>query len=123
MSNHELLETKGVPIRAWIRGVFLEDAARKQLENLARLPIVHGWIAAMPDVHVGIGATIGSVVATRDAIVPAAVGVDIGCGMTAVRTTLTSAQLPDDLKPVRRAIERAVPHGRTNHGAHSDHSA
>ena len=123
-SNHEILPVEhGVSIKAWVRGVPFDEGARRQLENLARLPIVHGWIAAMPDVHVGIGATVGSVVATRDAIVPAAVGVDIGCGMTAVRTTLTSAQLPDDLKPVRRAIERAVPHGRTNHGARGDRGA
>jgi tRNA-splicing ligase RtcB len=113
----------GVQIKAWVQGVPFDDNARRQLENLARLPIVHGWVAAMPDVHVGIGATVGSVVATRDAIVPAAVGVDIGCGMTAVRTTLTAAQLPDDLKPIRSAIERAVPHGRTNHGERGDRGA
>jgi tRNA-splicing ligase RtcB len=113
----------GVQIKAWVQGVPFDDNAKRQLENLARLPIVHGWIAAMPDVHVGIGATVGSVVATRDAIVPAAVGVDIGCGMTAVRTTLTAAQLPDDLKPIRSAIERAVPHGRTHHGERGDRGA
>ena len=124
MTNHELLPVAGgVSIKAWIRGVPFEADALRQLENLARLPIAHGWVAAMPDVHVGIGATIGSVFATRDAIVPAAVGVDIGCGMTAVRTTLTAAQLPDDLKPVRSAIEIAVPHGRTNDGGRGDRGA
>jgi len=112
--NYDLLETEGgVPIKAWIRGVPMEDEARRQLENVARLPFVHRWVAAMPDVHYGIGATVGSVVATRGAIVPAAVGVDIGCGMMAVQTSLRAADLPDDLGPMRAAIERAVPHGRT----------
>ncbi|HEV8113610.1 MAG TPA: RtcB family protein [Planctomycetota bacterium] len=112
--NYDLLETEGgVPIKAWIRGVPMEDEARRQLENVARLPFVHRWVAAMPDVHYGIGATVGSVVATRGAIVPAAVGVDIGCGMMAVQTSLRAADLPDDLGPMRAAIEKAVPHGRT----------
>jgi len=101
----------GVPVKAWTRGVPFEDAARKQLENLAQLPFIHGWVAAMPDVHWGIGATVGSVIATRGAIVPAAVGVDIGCGMMAVRTTLAARDLPDGLRRVRSEIERAVPHG------------
>lgn len=112
--NYELLETEGgVPIKAWIRGVPMEDEARRQLENVARLPFVHRWVAAMPDVHYGIGATVGSVIATRGAIVPAAVGVDIGCGMIAVRTSLSAKDLPDDLGPLRAAIEKAVPHGKT----------
>jgi tRNA-splicing ligase RtcB len=112
--NYDVLETEGgVPIKAWIRGVPMEDEARRQLENVARLPFVHRWVAAMPDVHYGIGATVGSVVATRGAIVPAAVGVDIGCGMMAVQTSLCAADLPDDLGPMRAAIEKAVPHGRT----------
>src|SRR5688572_7096781 len=124
MADHELLPVAGgVPIKAWVRGVPFEEGARLQLENLARLPIAHGWVAAMPDVHVGIGATVGSVFASRNAIVPAAVGVDIGCGMTAVRTTLTAEKLPDDLKPIRSAIEHAVPHGRTNHGDRGDRGA
>ena len=110
----------GVPIQAWIDGVPIEERALEQLANLARLPIVHGHVAAMPDVHVGIGATVGSVVAMRAAIVPAAVGVDIGCGMMAVQTSLTASDLPQDLKPLRAAIERAVPHGRTNHGKGRD---
>jgi len=74
----------------------------------------------MPDVHWGLGATVGSVVPTKDAIIPAAVGVDIGCGMMAVRTTLTASDLPDDLRGIRRDIEKAVPHGRTNHGGRGD---
>ena len=84
--SYELLETSGVPIKAWTRGVPVEDAAIAQLSNIARLPFVHRHVAVMPDVHVGIGATVGSVIPTRGAIIPAAVGVDIGCGMMAVRT-------------------------------------
>src|SRR5205085_12556170 len=81
---------EGVPIKAWTRGVMLDENARKQLLNVARMPFVHGWVAVMPDVHWGIGATVGSVIPTTGAIIPAAVGVDIGCGMSAVGTTLTA---------------------------------
>ncbi len=102
----------GVPIRMWTRGVPVEDAARQQLTNAARLPVVFSHVAAMPDVHYGIGATVGSVIATSKAIIPAAVGVDIGCGMIAAKTTLRAPDLPDNLGPLRTAIERAVPHGR-----------
>jgi tRNA-splicing ligase RtcB (3'-phosphate/5'-hydroxy nucleic acid ligase) len=124
-STYELIHEPGtrVPIKAWIRGVPLEDEARRQLANLARLPIVHGWVAAMPDVHWGIGATVGSVIPTRGAIIPAAVGVDIGCGMMAVRTSLAASDLPDDLHELRSAIERAVPHGRTKQGGSGDRGA
>ena len=101
----------GVPIKMWTRGVRVEDEARKQLANAARLPIVFKHIAAMPDVHLGIGATVGSVIPTLKAIIPAAVGVDIGCGMMAAKTTLRAEDLPDNLGPLRSAIERAVPHG------------
>jgi tRNA-splicing ligase RtcB len=101
----------------------VEPAALAQLRNIARLPFVFHHVAAMPDVHLGIGATVGSVVATRGAIVPAAVGVDIGCGMEAVRTVLTAAELPDSLAAVRGAIEEAVPHGRTNRGGPGDRGA
>jgi tRNA-splicing ligase RtcB len=80
-------------------------------------------VAAMPDVHWGIGATIGSVIPTKAAIIPAAVGVDIGCGMMAVETSLNARDLPDNLKNIREAIEKAVPHGRTNHGGPGDRSA
>jgi tRNA-splicing ligase RtcB len=116
-TSYETLQPPGgVPIKAWTRGVPFEAEARKQLENVARLPIVRGWVAAMPDVHWGIGATVGSVIPTVDAIIPAAVGVDIGCGMIAARTTLRAADLPDHLRRVREAIERAVPHGRSAKG-------
>ncbi|MEY4752651.1 MAG: hypothetical protein RJA44_326 [Pseudomonadota bacterium] len=102
----------GVPLKLWTRGVPVEDAARRQLANAARLPIVFHHVAAMPDVHYGIGATIGSVIPTVRAIIPAAVGVDIGCGMIAAKTTLRAEDLPDNLGPLRSAIEAAVPHGR-----------
>ena len=123
VSGPEIIETEGVPIRAWVRGVQLEQAARRQLENLAQLPIVHHHIAAMPDVHWGIGATVGSVVPTEGAIIPAAVGVDIGCGMMAVETSLTANDLPDNLRKLRTAIEAAVPHGRTDNGGKRDRGA
>jgi tRNA-splicing ligase RtcB len=113
----------GVPVKAWMKGVPIEDAARQQLLNTAQLPFVFKWIAAMPDVHFGIGATVGSVVPTKGAIIPAAVGVDIGCGMMAVQTSLNARDLPDNLKGIRTAIETAVPHGRTNHGGAGDRGA
>ena len=96
----------GVPLKMWTRGVPVEDEAKRQLSNAARLPIVHHHIAAMPDVHFGIGATVGSVIPTLKAIIPAAVGVDIGCGMMACKTTLTAEDLPDNLAPLRAAIEQ-----------------
>src|SRR5690348_13954915 len=120
MSQFEQIDTPGVPIKAWIRGVHADANALQQLRNVAALPIVHGHVAAMPDVHWGIGATVGSVIPTRGAIIPAAVGVDIGCGMMAVRTDLNARDLPDNLKGIRSAIEKAVPHGRTNHGGKGD---
>src|SRR6185503_17339338 len=120
-TSYKLIEAPGaVPIKAWVRGVPLEDAAEKQLRNVARLPFIHRWVAAMPDVHWGIGATVGSVIPTVGAIVPAAVGVDIGCGMMATRTSLLAKDLPDDLRALRSAIERAVPHGRTDNGGKND---
>ncbi len=122
-SNYIYEETSGVPIKHWTRGVQLEEAAHKQLRNVASLPFIHKHIAAMPDVHWGMGATIGSVIATKGAIIPAAVGVDIGCGMMAVRTTLTANDLPDNLLAVRSAIEAAVPHGRTDNGGTNDRGA
>jgi tRNA-splicing ligase RtcB len=93
----------------------IENQALTQLKQIAQLPIIHSHIAAMPDVHAGIGATVGSVIPTLNAIIPAAVGVDIGCGMSAVRLSIKSTQLPDNLAAMRSAIERAVPVGL---GAH-----
>src|SRR5438874_10569361 len=115
--SYNLIEVeKGVPIKAWTKGVPLEDQARAQLRNVAELPFIFKWVAAMPDIHWGIGATVGSVIPTVGAIIPAAVGVDIGCGMMAVETTLTANDLPQSLREVRAAIEAAVPHGRTPRG-------
>ncbi|HMV37869.1 MAG TPA: RtcB family protein, partial [Plasticicumulans sp.] len=112
--SHEVMNVPdGVPVKMWTRGVPVDDKARVQLANTAQMPFIHKWIAVMPDVHVGKGSTIGSVIPTRGAIIPAAVGVDIGCGMMAAKTTLNARDLPDDLLPLRRAIERAVPHGRS----------
>jgi len=115
--SYDVIQSEGgVPIKAWTRGVPIEEAAARQLANVARLPFIHRWVAAMPDVHWGIGATVGSVIPTVGAIIPAAVGVDIGCGMMAVETTLTANDLPQSLREVRAAIEAAVPHGRTPRG-------
>jgi len=110
---YNVIQEGGVPIKLWTRGVPLEDEARRQLINMASLPFIHRWIAVMPDVHLGKGATVGSVMPTVGAIVPAAVGVDIGCGMIATRTTLNASDLPDNLAGLRSGIEHAVPHGRT----------
>lgn len=123
-SNYiELPGHRGVPIKAWVKGVALEPEAQKQLENVASLPIIYKWIAVMPDVHWGMGATVGSVIPTVGAIIPAAVGVDIGCGMVAAQTTLKASDLPADLSSLRAAIERAVPHGRTAGGGAADRGA
>lgn len=103
----------GVPIKMWTRGVPVDDKAREQLASAAKMPFIFKHVAAMPDVHVGIGATVGSVIPTKGAVIPAAVGVDIGCGMMAARTSLMAHDLPDNLEGIRRAIELAVPHGRS----------
>ena len=104
-------------VRAWTEGVEVEHDAVQQIRNLASLPIVAGHVAVMPDVHLGKGATVGSVIPTRCAIIPAAVGVDIGCGMCAVRTSLTARELPDSLARLRSAIEAKVPVGFEAHDA------
>ena len=101
----------GRHVKMWVRGVPIEPEAKEQLANTARMPFIFRHVAAMPDVHLGIGATVGSVVATKGAIIPAAVGVDIGCGMMAVQTTLKASDLPESLANIRAQIERAVPHG------------
>ncbi|WP_052469101.1 RtcB family protein [Pseudomonas massiliensis] len=114
---YDLLESpKGSPIKMWNRGVPVEPAARQQLLNTAQMPFIFKHLAVMPDVHLGKGSTIGSVIPTKGAIIPAAVGVDLGCGMSAVRTSLRAPDLPDNLAPLRHAIEKAVPHGRTAKG-------
>ena len=121
--SFEVIEGARLPIKAWTRGVQVEAAAKQQLLNLANMPFIYKHVAAMPDVHWGMGATVGSVITTKGAIIPAAVGVDIGCGMAAQRTTLTASDLPDNLHALRSAIEAAIPHGRTNNGAPGDRGA
>ncbi len=112
-NNYQVLEGKHVPIKSWTHGVPFEEKAQEQLKHISELPFIHKWIAAMPDVHLGKGATVGSVIPTVGAVIPAAVGVDIGCGMMAAKTSLTASQLPDNLKDIRCGIEKAVPHGRS----------
>lgn len=101
----------GVPIKMWTDHVPVEEEAVEQLSKLSELPFLFKHLAVMPDVHVGKGSTVGSVIATKGAIIPAAVGVDIGCGMIAVKTSLTASDLPDSLAQIRSDIEAAVPHG------------
>ncbi len=113
-TKYEFMDVEGGhPIKLWTRGVPVDDGARKQLSKAAQMPFIFNHIAVMPDVHVGIGATVGSVIPTKGAIIPAAVGVDIGCGMMAARTSLVASDLPDNLEAIRSAIEAAVPHGRS----------
>src|SRR5882762_6595729 len=103
-TTHVTMQTEGSPIKAWTVGVPFEAEAEAQLRRVAQLPFIHKWVAVMPDVHHGIGATVGSVIATKGAIIPAAVGVDIGCGMMAVQTTLTAADLPESLGSEERRV-------------------
>ncbi|MGZ8296135.1 MAG: RtcB family protein [Allosphingosinicella sp.] len=111
MNKFSLHESGGVPLKLWDSHQPFEAGAMQQLRNVASLPFMHSHIAGMPDVHWGKGATVGSVIATKQAIVPAAVGVDIGCGMMALRTSLTASRLPDSLSEIRAEIERALPKG------------
>jgi tRNA-splicing ligase RtcB len=101
----------GHPVKMWTRGVPVEPEAKEQLARLARMPFIYRHVAVMPDVHLGKGSTIGSVIPTLGAVIPAAVGVDIGCGMMAAKTTLRANDLPDNLSKLRSAIEEAIPHG------------
>lgn len=109
MADHQ-----GAPVKMWTRGVPVDPGAKEQLSKIAQMPFIFSHVAVMPDVHKGIGSTVGSVIPTKKAIIPAAVGVDIGCGMMAARTSLGADDLPDTLGPIRSAIEAAVPHGRSN---------
>ena len=115
MSNYMFIATSGAPIKAWIKGVPVEREAEAQLRNTAGLPFIYKHLAVTPDVHLGKGATVGSVIPTTGAIVPAAVGVDIGCGMCAAMTDLVANDLPDSLAEVRRAIEQVIPVGQRSH--------
>ena len=119
--NYNVIESEGrATIKAWTKGVPFEEKAQQQLNNIASMSLIHSHIAVMPDVHLGKGATIGSVIPSVAAVIPAAVGVDIGCGMVATKTTLTASQLPDNLLAIRHAFEAAVPHGRTNGRSRND---
>ena len=111
----EVFQTAGRPVKAWVDGVEFDAGARRQVENIASLPFIHDHVAVMPDVHVGKGATVGSVIPTIGAIVPAAVGVDIGCGMIAQKLSLSADDLPTDLRRVRDAIEKVIPVGKASH--------
>lgn len=113
----------GCPIKAWTGDMDIEDSAMKQLFNVSHMPFIHKHIAVMPDVHWGMGCTVGSVIPTKGAVIPAAVGVDIGCGMIAQRTSLTASDLPDNLSALRAEIERVIPHGRTHNGGPGDRGA
>ncbi|ARK07489.1 RNA-splicing ligase [Sphingobium phage Lacusarx] len=111
-------------IKMWEpEGYPFEAEAMAQLRNLSKMPFVHKHVAAMPDAHMGKGACVGTVIATKGVIIPAAVGVDIGCGMMALRTNLTASMLPDSLSHIRGMIEAAVPHGRTDNGGKNDRGA
>ncbi|MCH9639862.1 MAG: RtcB family protein [Betaproteobacteria bacterium] len=105
-------------IKSWTRDVTFDDNAKEQVRNIASMPFIHKHIAIMPDVHLGKGATIGSVIPTIGAVIPAAVGVDLGCGMMAIRTSLNASDLPDSLINLRHEIEKNVPHGRSANFQH-----
>lgn len=121
--NYEEVAGSKTPLKMWTKGVPVEAEAMAQLRNIAKMPFVHRHVAVMPDVHLGKGATVGSVIPTKGAIIPAAVGVDIGCGMMAHMTSLTAADLPDNLSALRSAIEAQIPHGRTDNGGVNDRGA
>ena len=114
VGNMQITTGYSVPIKAWTVGVDVEDHAKAQLRNVANMPFIYRHLAVMPDVHAGYGATVGSVIPTIGAVMPQAVGVDLGCGMQAVRTTIRGAQMKGrDLAKMRETIEAAVPHGLT----------
>ena len=112
---------EGTPVKIWTNDI--EEGAMEQLRNISKMPFIHKHVAAMPDVHWGMGATIGSVIPSKGAIIPAAVGVDLGCGMMACQLNITADDLPDNLGPMRSAIEAAIPHGRTDNGGKNDRGA
>ncbi|HMQ10941.1 MAG TPA: RtcB family protein [Oligoflexia bacterium] len=111
-NTYEVIETEqGALVKAWTKGVEFDERSRLQVNHIANMPFIYKWVAIMPDVHLGKGATIGSVIPTTSAIIPAAVGVDIGCGMMAQKTSLTANDLPYSLAELRSNIEAAIPHG------------
>lgn len=109
------------PVKIWTDDI--DEKSEQQLHNISKMPFIHHHVAAMPDVHLGMGATIGSVIPTRKAVIPAAVGVDLGCGMIACQLDINASDLPDNLRDARLAIEQAVPHGRTDNGGRNDRGA
>ena len=113
MPIKQIISKGRVPVKIYTDDI--DHSAYEQLQRISELPFIHSHVAAMPDVHVGIGATVGSVIPTRGAIIPAAVGVDIGCGMNAVRLSLSANDLPDNLRGLRTAIEASVPVGFAMH--------
>ena len=114
MPVQQVLTDQRVPVKIWTNDV--DERSREQLLNIASMPFIHHHVAAMPDVHLGIGATIGSVIATHKAIIPAAVGVDIGCGMVAARLSITANELDEkSLRNIFEQITRDVPVGRAQH--------
>lgn len=113
MPIHQELKEGGVPVRVYADRI--DDNVRRQLIGVSRLPVVGPFVAAMPDVHLGIGAAVGTVIPSDRAIIPAAVGVDIGCGMIARRLSLTADELPDNLRSIRGEIEDTVPVGFASH--------
>lgn len=121
MPIKENITTSLVPVKIYTDEI--DDFSRTQLRNVANLPFVFHHVAAMPDVHAGMGATIGAVIPTLGALIPAAVGVDIGCGVSAVRVNLVAADLGDNGEFLRAAIERAVPYGRSDDGGPNDRGA
>lgn len=121
MPVRQTIEGGIVPVKVYTTDI--EDQAMEQLRKLSLMPFIHSHVAAMPDAHLGRGSTIGSVIPTSGAIIPAAVGVDLGCGMAAVRLDMSSHDLPENLRAIRRAIEKAVPHGRTAQGGRNDRGA
>lgn len=120
MTNYDVISTQKGLVKAWVKGVDVDEKALEQVTNVAELPFIYKHVAIMPDVHWGMGATVGSVIPTYRAIVPAAVGVDIGCGMSAVKTSLSASHLPDSLSALRSRIEKSIPHGRTDNGGKND---
>lgn len=117
MGHKELITSEGHLIKMWTQGIEVEASAQQQLYNVSKMPFIHNHIAVMPDCHYGNGATVGSVIATVNAIIPAAVGVDLGCGMQATLTTLMSRDLPDSLKQMRLQIEKSTPVGNNDFGS------
>lgn len=111
MRGYQVIPTPNKPIKHWTEGVLFEEEAKQQLIKLAQLPFIYKHIAVMPDVHAGKGSTIGTILATQKAIIPAAVGVDLGCGMMACKTSLKAVDLPDNLSELRSMIESMIPHG------------